>query len=204
MSTPTILALGLTPNFLTLLQDLSEVLPDRFFCHYLPEYEKFFASKYTMTELGLHQKMYLKNYQKVKIKGIENIKALNLEHKEQLDEFYKEAYPNTYFEPYMLKTGYYYGLQEQNRIISVVGVHTYSKEYSLAVLGNIATHPEFRGKGYGFTLISYLLSKMVENIDFISLNVKKDNSNAIKLYTKLGFEYCNDNKEAYFEKKNLP
>ena len=68
---------------------------------------------------------------------------------------------------------------------------------------NVAVHPEFRHQGIGDQLVSELLSLCVnENIDLVTLEVRKSNQNAIKLYEKHGFvaegirkAYYQDNKE---------
>jgi ribosomal-protein-alanine N-acetyltransferase len=68
---------------------------------------------------------------------------------------------------------------------------------------NVAVHPEFRHQGIGNQLVSELLSLCVkENIDLVTLEVRKSNQNAIKLYEKHGFvaegirkAYYQDNKE---------
>ena len=200
LSTATVLAFGIGTNFVFLLNKIINLLPDKFFCHYLPIYEKIFNKKYERTDLGSHYKMLLKNNSEIKIFDASNIISLNSSHHKLLQDFYTEAYPETYFESYMLDTGYYFGLlDDSKKIISVTGVHTYSKEFKLAVLGNIATHPLHRGKGYSYLLISYLISKLQETCNFISLNVKADNTSAIKLYKKLGFEICTQYKEALFQ-----
>ena len=68
---------------------------------------------------------------------------------------------------------------------------------------NVAVHPEFRHQGIGDQLVSELLSLCEkEKIDLVTLEVRKSNQNAIKLYEKHGFvaegirkAYYQDNKE---------
>lgn len=201
LGTPTVLAFGLTENFGLFLQEILDKLPDKFYCHYLPEHENLFLNLYTIKELGLHQKMVLKDFKKIKNPNTHVINNLNKTHLLQLESLYKEAYPDTYFNAKMLETGYYYGIEGENKeILSVVGVHTYSKEYNMAVLGNITTHTKYRGKGYATILLQKLLTELNQSVSNLSLNVKKDNVHAIKLYRKLGFEYCLSYKEGFFEK----
>ena len=68
---------------------------------------------------------------------------------------------------------------------------------------NVAVHPEFRHQGIGDQVVSELLSLCKkEDIDLVTLEVRKSNQNAIKLYEKHGFvaegirkAYYQDNKE---------
>ena len=83
----------------------------------------------------------------------------------------------------------YFGIRNDTMLLSIAGVHVYSKKYRVAALGNIATHPEHRGKGYGTAVTARLCRELLEHVDTIGLNVGVDNTAAIKCYKKLGFEF---------------
>jgi ribosomal protein S18 acetylase RimI-like enzyme len=140
-------------------------------------------------------------YSKKNLK-VENCIQLGEEDEEELLDFYQIAYPNGYFDPYMLRTGKYYGIKIDNKIQSVAGIHVYSKHYSIAVLGNIATLPSTRGKGFASKCIIRLLESFKSNIH-IGLNVKKDNFSAVNLYKRLGFLIHLPYEEGLFEKKRI-
>ena len=55
-------------------------------------------------------------------------------------------------------------------------------------MGNIVTHPDYRGRGFGTVVTVGLCRSLAGLVDNIGLNVKADNIPAIKLYEKLGFE----------------
>ena len=61
-------------------------------------------------------------------------------------------------------------------------------DYKVAVLGNIATHPEHRERSIGSKLTFALCYDLNKSVDIIGLNVKSDNESAIKCYRKIGFE----------------
>lgn len=197
---PTVLALGTSQLFESFLEEILDQLPEKFYCHYLLKHEKIFKKYFDMVDLGLHQKMSFKEKSINEITENSNIVNLHRIHLVELQNLYQQSYPDTYFNEKMLDTGYYYGLLDTNhKIIAVVGIHTYSKEFNMAVIGNITTHPDHRGKGYGHMLLEKLLFELSLKVTNISLNVKKNNIQAISLYEKLGFEHCVDYKEALFE-----
>jgi predicted GNAT family acetyltransferase len=108
-----------------------------------------------------------------------------------LDEImglFETAYPDNFFEPRMLETKQYCGIRRSGELISVAGVHVYSTHYRVAALGNITTHPDYRGQGLGRILTAGLCKSLLNKIEHIGLNVKADNISAIKCYEKLGFE----------------
>ncbi|MHC4104953.1 MAG: GNAT family N-acetyltransferase, partial [Planctomycetota bacterium] len=106
----------------------------------------------------------------------------------EITSFFEKAYPGNFFEPRMLETKQYYGIRQSGALISVAGVHVYSSRYKVAALGNITTHPNYRGKGYGRIVTAQLCKSLLNKIDHIGLNVKSDNKSAIRCYEKLEFE----------------
>jgi len=58
-----------------------------------------------------------------------------------------------------------------------------------------------RGKGLAKNCILELLDSFKGKIDYVGLNVKEDNSNALNLYKKLGFSVHSVYKEGLFQKE---
>jgi predicted GNAT family acetyltransferase len=118
----------------------------------------------------------------------------------QLRILYQFAYPGNYFDPQMLTTGKYFGVKKGEEILSVAGVHVYSRTYQIAVLGNVTTHPYMRNRGLAKRCVVTLLKTLEPEVDFIGLNVKADNYPAIALYHAIGFEIASTYEEALFER----
>ena len=74
---------------------------------------------------------------------------------------------------------------------------------SLNVLGevyitNVAVFPEFRIKGVGKVLVEFLVNEMkAENAEFVTLEVRRSNQNAIFLYEKCGFQKVGERRNFY-------
>lgn len=63
---------------------------------------------------------------------------------------------------------------------------------------NIATHPDYRRRGYGKAIVEALIKYAKMNgLDSISLEVRESNSAAIELYTKLGFKVEGKRRDFY-------
>jgi len=63
---------------------------------------------------------------------------------------------------------------------------------------NIATHPDYRRRGYGRAVVESLIKYAKNNgLDSISLEVRESNKAAIELYTKLGFRVEGKRKDFY-------
>jgi len=198
--------LALSPEINTgylkhLLSSSLNLLPNKFYTHLTPGTEEVFIPDYTLDSHGLYQKMVL--IDKSKLKNYSNPKVISLNPNDikDIQILYKESYPDNSFDPRMLETGMYRGIRENNKLISIAGVHVYSQEYKVAALGNITTHPEFRNKGYGKLVTASLCKSLLEKVDTIGLNVSQSNMPAIKSYEDLGFRFNAPYKEYMIDKK---
>ena len=105
-----------------------------------------------------------------------------------LTDLYAEAYPGTWFQPRMLETNRYVGIEEDGRLLCVAGVHVYSPNWRVAALGNVATAPSARGQGLAKASCSYLCRLLLaDGIETVGLNVRADNATAVRVYEQLGF-----------------
>ncbi|MCP4685647.1 MAG: GNAT family N-acetyltransferase, partial [bacterium] len=200
LATPTLLAFGLTEKFEELLREQIPILPPAFHCHFQEPYRQVFREHFRETDLGSHQKMQLVDFRPYAGKGSpEAIVRLDMKHEAELKALFEAAYPSNYFVPRMLESGKYLGYAAEGRIVAVTGIHTYSDEYKVAVLGNITTHPDYRGRGLAGLLTSRLLEELTSEGKMVCLNVQQDNAAAIRCYEKLGFVKVHEYEEALYE-----
>jgi len=96
------------------------------------------------------------------------------------------------FSPEQIERGVFYGILDDDGLIAVAGTHVISPTYGVAAVGNVFTHPEHRGRGFGTVTTASVASELLERgIRDIILNVSQDNATAIRIYERLGFErYC--------------
>lgn len=197
--TPTVLAFGVDSGYSQLVAETLDILPSRFFCHFQPECGEVFQSRYRGKPLGTHLKMRLDNVSGSDEQGDGNIVRLNRSDLESIEQLYARAYPGNYFTPRMLETGRYYGIKLDGRLVTVAGVHVVSDEYKIAVLGNIATDPEYRGRRLAYRVTHRLAGELRREGKLVCLNVKADNPAAIRCYERIGFIVTHRYEEAVFE-----
>lgn len=195
---PTVLAFGVGPRFSELLGETFDILPSRFFCHYQTDCGDLFRSRYNEQPLGSHQKMCLQKLKAVPRSGDGAIIGLDQSHLRAVEQFYARAYPGNYFVPRMLDTGRYFGVELGRRLVAIAGVHVASDKYKIAVLGNIATDPDFRGRGLARRVTHYLTEKLHLEGKLVCLNVKADNDAAIRCYQQIGFATMHTYNEAIY------
>ncbi len=186
---PAVLALGDPEGVDQILESpaVQHELPGRFYAHVLNGHLASLQHHYnvdkmiSMVRMGLRREDYTRPERE--LNGVETVSHSDTA---ELMSLYR-YYPDNFFEPYQLETGYYYGLREAGRLVSVAGIHVYSEQYDIAAIGNIVTHPDHRCKGYSSRCTSRLLRSLLERVSLVALNVQRDNAAARTVYKRLGF-----------------
>lgn len=83
--------------------------------------------------------------------------------------------------------GLYYGIRVNGRLVSAAGTHVISPAARLAVVGNVLTHADFRGRGYATAVTGAVTAELLRFCDQVVLNVRADNAPALAAYRRLGY-----------------
>jgi GNAT superfamily N-acetyltransferase len=185
---PVLLALSETGPMQRLVQSILHLLPCRFHAHLSAGVENALKEKYKMKSHGKYYKMALSDKSLLYDVDCSQVIQLKNEDLDDILQLYREGYPGNWFDTRMLETKQYFGVRKENRLVSVAGIHVYSEKYKVASLGNIVTHPDYRGDGLGKSVTARLCQSLTKKVDHIGLNVKSDNEIAISMYERLGFE----------------
>ena len=187
---PTIIALTPVPDgrMRELLHGIIHLLPRRFYAHLSGGLARVLAYDYDVSPFGPHLKMMLRKPELLEGWDLSETAQLTMNDLPAIQALYTTSYPSNWFDPRMLQTGYYYGTWDSGELVSIAGIHVHSEQYSAAAIGNITTHPGFRGRGYASHVLARLCRELRSSVDAIGLNVKADNAEALELYRRLGFE----------------
>lgn len=169
------------------VSQISTLLPDHFYAHLSPGLDIYFTEIYEVKEHGDHYKMELQSPDFNSTDGREDICRLSEADLPEMIDLYLNSYPGNSFDSRMIQTEQYFGYREAGKLVCIGGVHVYSREFQVAALGNITTHPDFRNRGLGRLLTTRICRSLLDSVNFIGLNVKCDNLPAIALYQSLGF-----------------
>jgi ribosomal protein S18 acetylase RimI-like enzyme len=192
---PTLLAYAEQPvgPMRDLLRHLLRVLPRRFYAHLTEGVADVLGDDYRLQPHGTHYKMALTDRSRLAGHDGAEAVALSAADTEDLLALYRASYPGNWFVPRMLETGCYFGIRRGPALVTVAGVHVYSRPYKVAALGNITTRPDVRGQGLGTAVTARLCQELLRaGIECVGLNVKADNGHALACYEKLGFERVAD------------
>jgi ribosomal protein S18 acetylase RimI-like enzyme len=83
--------------------------------------------------------------------------------------------------------GVYFGMRVNGQLVAAAGTHVVSPTARLAVVGNVLTHLDYRGRGFATAVTGAVTAELLRTCDQIVLNVRADNPPAINAYRRLGF-----------------
>lgn len=112
---------------------------------------------------------------------------LSMKDAEQLKELYRLS-GTPAWTPNAMNLGPFYGtVEDDGKITAVAGVH-FVTPYGTEI-GNIATHPEYRRKGYAAACLKAVVEDVLEISELAVLHYFADNTPAQNLYENMGFKY---------------
>jgi len=97
----------------------------------------------------------------------------------------------SYYVPEHIDGGVYRGIVSEGRLVAVAGTHVVSRQERVAVVGNVFTHPAYRGRGFATAATSAVMEALLEYCDHVVLTVDPNNAPAVASYARLGYrEVC--------------
>jgi ribosomal protein S18 acetylase RimI-like enzyme len=106
---------------------------------------------------------------------------------EELNRLYALEDDGLRYSGRQVSDGIYYGAYNRGRLVSAAGTHIFSSAESVAVVGNVFTHPDHRGRGYGSAVTSAVTEQLLQSCGLIVLNVDPANRTARHIYETLGY-----------------
>jgi ribosomal protein S18 acetylase RimI-like enzyme len=83
--------------------------------------------------------------------------------------------------------GVYFGIRLGGRLVAAAGTHVISRDARLAVVGNVLTHVDYRGRGFATAVTGAVTAELLRSADQVVLNVRSDNPPALQAYRRLGY-----------------
>ncbi len=87
-----------------------------------------------------------------------------------------------------IEDGVYFGVNVGERLVAVAGTHAVSPTHGVAVVGNVYTHPRYRGRGLGALVTSAVTAAVIEACPLVVLSVDPRNRAAARAYQRLGYQ----------------
>lgn len=94
---------------------------------------------------------------------------------------------STAYRPSDVEEGVYYGVRVDGRLVSIAGTHVVSQREGVAVVGNVFTHPGYRGRGLATVATSAATAHLLDECPLVVLTVEEANALAVAIYRRLGY-----------------
>jgi len=104
----------------------------------------------------------------------------------ELNRLYRLGF-GSWLAPQAVAEGVYYGIRVGRRLVAAAGTHVVVRDARIAVVGNVLTQPEYRGRGYAEATTSAVTAELLKFCDHVVLNVRADNPPALNAYRRLGY-----------------
>lgn len=104
-----------------------------------------------------------------------------------LNKLYQLGF-GSWLPPSAIVDGVYYGLRVNGQLVAAAGTHVVSVKAGIAVVGNVLTHVDHRGRGFATAVTGAVTDELLGICDTVVLNVRSDNPPALNAYRRLGYD----------------
>jgi RimJ/RimL family protein N-acetyltransferase len=104
-----------------------------------------------------------------------------------LNELYAIEGDGLHYSGRQVEQGIYFGAHVRGRLVSAAGTHIHSYKEGVGVIGNVFTHPDFRGHGLGTVVTAAVAQSLLTACRLVVLNVDPANRTARHIYEQIGF-----------------
>jgi ribosomal protein S18 acetylase RimI-like enzyme len=105
----------------------------------------------------------------------------------EINRLYRIDGVPSYYSPRQIDDAVYFGAITDGRIVAVAGTHVVSPLSQIAVVGNVYTHPRYRGRKLAQAVTSAVTVLLLKSCDEVVLSVDPANVPAVAAYARLGY-----------------
>ena len=104
-----------------------------------------------------------------------------------INQLYRTDGVPSYYSARQIDDSVYFGVERDGALIAVAGTHVISWTSRIAVVGNVYTHPRYRGRHFAQCTTSAVTEHLLASCDDIVLSVDPTNTPAVRAYERLGY-----------------
>jgi RimJ/RimL family protein N-acetyltransferase len=105
----------------------------------------------------------------------------------RINELYRIDGTPAFYSAQNINDAVYFGAFDGVRLVAVAGTHVVSAPDEIAVVGNVFTHPSYRGQGLGTLVTSAVTRQVLEHCREVVLSVDPRNEPAVRAYKRIGY-----------------
>ncbi|HEY8171737.1 MAG TPA: GNAT family N-acetyltransferase [Dehalococcoidia bacterium] len=93
----------------------------------------------------------------------------------------------SFYSPRQIDESVYFGAERDGQLISIAGTHVISASSGISVVGNVYTHPRYRGQHLAQAVTSAVTERLLAACKEVVLSVDPTNVAAVRAYERLGY-----------------
>lgn len=175
---------------LALLDQLTDVLPERFVVHGPRGLDRRLAGRFEARWVNDYEKLALVDADEVPPRDA-RVRVLTRADVAALEALYAtDDHAGDFFHAGLVDTGSYVGIDddgEDGQLVAAAGIHVIDRTHGVVALANVATRPDRRRQGLARAVVATLVRRLQREVHTIGLNVRDDNPGAARLYRSIGF-----------------
>lgn len=105
----------------------------------------------------------------------------------EINALYRTDGVPSFYSPRQIDESVYFGAVREGRIVSIAGTHVISAISGISVVGNVYTHPRYRGQRLAQAVTSSVTERLLAACGEVVLSVDPTNLPAVRAYERLGF-----------------
>jgi RimJ/RimL family protein N-acetyltransferase len=105
----------------------------------------------------------------------------------EINSLYRNDGVPSFYTPRQVDDSIYFGADREGKLVAIAGTHVISSAASIAVVGNVYTHPEHRNQHLAQATTSAVTERLLSSCREVVLSVDPTNASAVRAYERLGF-----------------
>jgi ribosomal protein S18 acetylase RimI-like enzyme len=105
----------------------------------------------------------------------------------RINMLYRNDGVPSFYSPRQIDEACYYGAEREGRLVAIAGTHVVSTSSAIAVVGNVYTHPAYRGQHLAQATTSAVTQQLLQFCREVVLSVDPENAAAVRAYERLGY-----------------
>lgn len=116
-----------------------------------------------------------------------DVRALDGADARAVNALYRTDGVPSYYTARQLEDSVYFGAEVHGRLVAIAGTHVISPASGIAVVGNVYTHADFRGRRLAQAVTSAVTERLLVMCSEVVLSVDPTNLPAVRAYERLGY-----------------
>jgi len=114
-------------------------------------------------------------------------RRLTAEDARDINRLYRTDGVPSFYSGRQIDDSVYFGVERDGRVVAVAGTHVISTASAIAVVGNVYTHPSYRGQHMAQATTSAVTQHLLRFCREVVLSVDPTNQPAVRAYERLGY-----------------